>query len=174
MSAAGNLLVHLKPCPAEVDFLGGVYTVPALDTVEWLRLLSDDLDPWKIFPVLAGQQAIDDIVDALWTDRVSPDEVARVGLEVVSAVADRPWWEALRIIHVAASAWDVVHVNQATGRALAGWLDEVWSNILTHIDPKKRAGFIAEVGAVPKGWEGEVDFNDEERAFLAAMKSVAR
>src|SRR4029450_10961704 len=74
----------------------------------------------------------------------------------------------------ARDAWDIVHVNTATGMSLAGWLDDIWSNIMNHIDPKKKAGWIGEIESPPKGVDAAVDFDAEERAFLNAMKAVAR
>lgn len=174
MSGAADLLLHLKPCPVRVDFLGTTFTIPAMDVVQWLELLGDQVDPWTIFPNLAGQDVVDEVSDALWRGQVDPDDVVKIAMEVVSAVADRPWWVALRIIGVATGSWDVVHVNDAVGRPLAGWLDEVWTKILAHVDPKKRTSFIGEVEAVPKGWQTEVDFSGEELAFMSAMKAVMK
>lgn len=173
MSSGRNLLLHLRPCGIEVRFEDTWYVIAAMDAVEWIALLTaDPLDMYDVFPLLAGQAAVEHVEDALWEGRVSTDDVQRTGLEVVSAVGDRPWWVSLRILHACAESWDVIHVNSATGVAFAGWLDEVWSKILTHIDPKKRAGVISDFESTPAGWESEVDFDDEERAFLNAMKAV--
>ena len=175
MSGAADLLLHLKPCPVTVDFLGRSWPVPARDCVAWLELIAgDEFDPWAVFPALAGQDAVDEVSEALWRGVVELDDVVKVAMEVVSAVADRPWWVALRIIGVATGSWETVHVNDAVGRPLAGWLDEVWSKILAHVDPKKRASFVNEVESAPTGWQGEVDFNNEEMAFMSAMKAVMK
>lgn len=175
MSGAADLLLHLKPCPVQVDFLGATHTIPAMDVIDWLELIAgDSLDPWSIFPALAGPDVAEEVSEALWRGVVEPDDVVKVAMEVVSAVADRPWWVALRIIGVATGSWETVHVNDAMGRPLAGWLDEVWSKILTHVDPKKRASFVNEVESAPTGWQGEVDFNNEEMAFMSAMKAVMK
>jgi hypothetical protein len=78
----------------------------------------------------------------------------------------------LRVIAAMTESWSVVHVNQASGKSLAGWLDEVWSNIMSHADPKKISSWVNEVETPPKGFESEMDFDAEERAFLSAMKAV--
>lgn len=173
MSAADDLLIHLVARPIEVDFLGTTFTIPARDALGWLELIID-LDPWQVFPVQAGQRAVDETIEALWSGQVEIEELTKIAMEVISVAADRPWWEALRIIHVAKDAWDIVHVHQVNDRPLAGWLDEVWSRILQHCDPKKRASFIGQVTEVPKGWADDVDFSGEERAFMAAMNAVMR
>ena len=116
------------------------------------------------------------VEDALWEARVDHDAVAKVALSALGVAADRPWWVALRIISAARQSWDVLHVNQAVGVSLAGWLDELWSKIMAHIDPKHKTGWVIDVEKIPKGWETDkpLDFTEEEQAFLAAMKQVAR
>lgn len=174
MSGATDLLAHLRPCPITVTFDGVDYTIAAMDAIEWIVLIDGQApDLHRIFPILAGQEAIEHVEDALWDGRVTSDDVGKVGLYAIGAAADRPWWVVLRLISAASAAWDLVHVNRAVGMSLAGWLDEVWSRIMDRIDPKKKAGWVSEITSTPKGWEQEVDFDDEERAFMAAMKAVA-
>lgn len=175
MSSASDLLAHLRPCKISVDFDGAVYTIPAIDAVEWVALIGGDRpDLYEIFPRLAGQQAVEAVEDALWEGRATTDDVGKVSLAALAAAGDRPYWVILRILGQAADAWSMVHVNQAAGMSLAGWLDEVWSKIMEHIDPKKRAGWITQIESAPKGLEAEVDYDDEERAFLEAMNQVRR
>lgn len=175
MSSASDLLAHLRPCPISVIFDRVIYELPTMDAIEWIILIDGPSpDLYEIFPALAGQQAVEHVEDALWEGRVSPDDVGKVALAAIGAAADRPWWEALRIIRAAKDSWSVVHVNRAAGMSLAGWLDELWSKIMENIDPKKRAAWITEVQSPPKGADVEVDFDDEERAFLAAMKAVMK
>lgn len=176
MSSASDLLLHLRPCDLEIDFEQATYTLPAMDAVEWIALLDGPRpDLYEIFPVRTGLKAVEHVEDAMWEQRVSSDDVAKVALELIGLAADRPWWVALRTIAAARGSWSIVHVNSATGMSLAGWLDQVWSNIMTHIDPKKRAGWIAEVQSPPKGVDPEIaSFDDEEKAFLAAMNAVMK
>ena len=175
MSSASDLLAHLRPCPILVTFEDVTYTVRAMDAVEWVALIDGDHpDLYEVFPVGAGQDAIDRVEDALWEGRVTHDDVGRVGLEALGAAADRPWWVALRILASAKQAWEIVGVNRAVGMSLAGWLDEIWFKIMERIDPKKKAAWITDIERAPKGWEGEIDFDDEERAFLNAMNAVMK
>lgn len=175
MSRASDLLAHLRPCKIEVDFLGTTYTIPALDAVEWVALIDGDHpDLYEIFPALAGGEAVEAVEDALWEQAANAQDVADAALYAIGAAADRDWWVAVNIIRSAASAWNIVHVNRAAGMSLAGWLDEVWSKIVEHIDPKKRAAWETEVSRPPKNARTEVDFDEEEQAFLAAMNAVMR
>lgn len=175
MSGATDLLLHLRPCRIDVPFDGTLYTIPALDAVEWIALIGGEYpDLYAVFPKLAGGDAVAHVEDALWEDRVGLDQVGDVALSVIAANADRPWWVTLRVIRAAQEAWDRVHVNRATGMSLAGWLDEVWSKIMENIDPKKKPAWVNDIEAPPKGIQADVDFDAEEAAFLNAMKAVMR
>lgn len=175
MSGASDLLAHLRPCAIDIPFDGAIHTINAMDAVEWIALIdADRVDLYDIFPTLAGQQAIEHVEDALWEGRADQEAVKRAGLMAIGAAGDRDWWVVLNLIHAAKGAWEFVHVNNAAGMSLAGWLDEVWTNIMNRIDPKKKAAFVTDVTKAPKDWQGDVDFDDEERAFLAAMNAVMR
>lgn len=175
MSSASDLLLHLRPCPLSVEFEGVVYTIAAMDAIEWVAILDGPTpDAYEIFPMLAGRDAVAHVEDALWEERATLAEVAELGRAAISTAADRPWWEVMNLLGAMKGAWDVVHVNDAAGRSLAGWLDEVWSKIMSHIDPKKKAAWINGVQTPPKNVAVEIDFDAEEQAFLNAMKAVAR
>lgn len=175
MSSVGDLLAHLRPCEILVNFDGRTYTIPALDAVEWVALIDGDHpDLYEIFPGLAGQEAVDHVEDAIWEGRADTDAVGRLALSVVGTAADRKWWVALNLIGSAKTAWDVVHVNRAVGMSLAGWLDEVYSKICERIDPKKKAAWLSSIEQAPKGWDVEIDYTEEEQAFLNAMNAVMK
>lgn len=146
-----------------------------MDAVEWLALLdAPAADLYEIFPGLAGDHAKEHVEDALWEGRVTQEQVGNLALEVIGVAGDRRWWVVVHLIGSAKSAWSLVHVNNAVGMSLAGWLDEVYSKIMERIDPKKRAAWISDIETPPKGAESEIDFDEEERAFLAAMKAVMK
>ena len=175
MSSASDILVHLRPCPAVVEFLGVDYLIPAMDAVGWVAFLDGPHpDVYEIFPRMAGMAAVEAVEDALWEGAATYADVEKLGLQVLSTAADRPWYVALNVVKAAGLAWDRVHVNNASGRPLAGWLDELWTNILAHIDPKDHASWTSRISQPPKGAEEEIDFDAEEAAFLAAMNAVAR
>lgn len=175
MSSASDLLLHLRPCRLTAVFLDEAYTIPALDAVEWIALLDGEAaDLYEIFPKLAGVEAIEAVEDALWDERATRDEVGKIAYDLISTAADRPWWVVVKMIGVAKGAWDRVHVNNAVGMSLAGWLDQVWTNMLNHVDPKKRAAWISDMQRAPKGWDEQVDVDEEEQAFLNAMNAVMR
>jgi hypothetical protein len=173
--SVSDLLLHLRPCETWISFEGVSYALPAMDAVQWLvHLDGPNPDLYEIFPGLAGQQALEHVEDALWEGRVSHDDIANLSLEALAVAADRPWWVALRVIGAAKANWEMVHVNQAVGMSLAGWLDEIWSKIMERIDPKKKASWVSDIERPPKGTKTEVDFDAEEQAFLAAMNAVMK
>lgn len=175
MSSASDLLLHLRPCPLVVEFEGANYTLAAMDAVEWIAHLdAPNPDLYEIFPILAGTEAVAHVEDALWEGRVTSEEIAKLSLEAISTAADRPWWEVMNLLYAVKDAWSIVHVNSAAGMSLAGWLDEVWSKVMAHIDPPKKAAWISAIQTPPKGADVEVDFDAEEQAFLNAMNAVMR
>lgn len=175
MPSASDLLVHLRPCKTQVSFEGQVYVIPAMDAVEWIVHIDGEVpDLYEIFPVLAGQDAIEHVEEALWEGRTTHDEIGQLALDALGVAADRPWWVALKLIGSARGSWDVVHVNSAAGMSLAGWLDELWSNIMARIDPKHKASWVLEIEKPPKGIKAEINFDEEEQAFLQAMNSVMK
>lgn len=175
MSSGSDLLSHLTPCEYRIDFHGLVFDFPALDTIGWLKLiLADPFSLYAIFPEKLGSEAIELVEDLLWNEQATTEEVERIALEVISAAADRPWWTALKLIAMARDSWEIIHVNQAAGVPLAGWLDQVWSKAVLHCDPKKLPSLRQEMESPPKGFEQPLDFDAEEQAFLNAMKAVMR
>lgn len=146
-----------------------------MDAVEWIiHIDGPDPDLYEIFPMLAGTTAVAHVEEALWEYRATSEDIAKLGREAITTAADRPWWEVVNLLHAAKGSWDIVHVNAAAGMSLAGWLDEVWSKIMAHIDPTKRASWVSAIQTPPKGVDVQVDFDAEERAFLAAMNAVMK
>jgi len=146
-----------------------------MDAVEWIVLLDGPSpDAYEIFPLLAGTDAVSHVEEALWEGRVTSADIAKLGQEAISTAADRPWYVVMNLLASVKDAWSVVHVNGATGMSLAGWLDEVWSKTMSHIDPKKKASWVTRIETPPKGTEAAIDFDAEEQAFLNAMNAVMR
>lgn len=173
MPGAADILVHLTPCPVIVTVREQDFTIPAVDALGWLRLLlAKPIDLYGIFPILAGSDAIEAVEDALWDEQLTEYDVAVLALEAVAVAADRPWWVVTRLLGSVAPHWSVLHVNNAAGMSLAGWLDELWSKTIANMDPKHRASWEHQIDTPPKGWESAVDFNEEEKAFMAAMRSA--
>lgn len=176
-----DILVHLQACALDVHLRGHSFTIPAMDAIDWLKLLqADPFDPYQIFPMLAGWEAAELVQDVLWDEPdTGPEEISRLALDVVSTVGGRPWWVTLRLLGAAAGAWDRIGGTLVRERIdartlpLAGWLDALWMIMLSYVDPKDRTSWLYKIEVAPRGWETEIDFDEQERAFLAAMKQVA-
>jgi len=169
----------MAPCDIRVTFGEDQYLIPAMTAHQWCQiLLGEPFDPYDIFPLLAGREAIVAVEDAIGDDKVPTEDVARVALEIVTIAGDRPWWVTLRILKVAGEVWDRIGgtlVREGVdGRRLplAAWLDAIWSLLLTYVDPKKSASWVHQMEETPKGWDTALDFDEQEQAFLAAMRSV--
>lgn len=146
-----------------------------MDAVEWIVLLDGPSpDAYEIFPMLAGADAVAHVEEAMWEGRVTSADIAKLGQEAITTAADRPWYVVMNLLASVKDAWSVVHVNSAVGMSLAGWLDEVWSKTMSHIDPKKKASWVSRIETPPKGTEAVIDFDAEEQAFLNAMNAVMR
>lgn len=144
-----------------------------MDAVDWVRVVgADPFDPYAIFPVLAGPDAVTHMDTCVWEGTVTDEDLERTALEALSAAADRGWWIVLGLLRSVAPHWQVLHVNHAAGMSLAGWLDEVWSKAVSLMDPKHRAAWESNITRAPKGWESDLDVDEEEKAFLAAMSAA--
>lgn len=144
-----------------------------MDAVDWVRIIAvPNLDPYDIFPVLAGPDAVAHVDTCLWEGALTDEQVEKVALQALSMAADRGWWTVLKLLRSVAPHWHVLHVNNAAGMSLAGWLDEVWTKTIANMDPKHKAAWEHQITLAPKGWEEEVDFDEEEKAFLAAMNAA--
>lgn len=174
-----NILMHLAPCVIQVNFEESEYHIPAMTAHQWCQIiLGDPFDPYDVFPLLAGTDAIIDVEDAIDHGRQTSEDVTRVAYEVITVAGDRPWWVTMRILAVATQVWDRIGgtlVREGVDSRhlpLAAWLDAVWSIMTSHVDQENRAPWLHQMEAVPTGWEAEIDFDEQERAFIAAMKSA--
>lgn len=121
MSSVSDLLAHLTPLPVQVTVQGREFTVPALDALGWLAVLTDKHAAlYDVFPGMAGHEAIEFVEDLLWDGVLTTKQVDDLAYDVIAAAGDRPWWEILRIIGAATGAWHLVHVNAVVGKSLAG------------------------------------------------------
>lgn len=179
MSRETNPLVHLIPCDVDIEFGDNIYTIKAKSALEWMVLLLDEhLIAYSIFPILAGEEAIVAVEDALWEGRATTEQINDLAMDVVDAAADRDWWETIRYLNILRGAWDTIGASLLAKGAdpakmsLAGWVDLIRLTCIQHCEPKKLAGFLGQIETPPKGVAAAVDFDAEERAFEAAMRSV--
>jgi hypothetical protein len=174
-----NILVHLAPCEIIVNFDDSDYPIPAMTAHQWCQiLLGDPFDPYDVFPLLAGADAVIDVEDAIDRKTYGPDDVSRIAHEIITVAGDRPWWVTLRMLSVAAQVWDrigAVLVREGVDSrhlSLAAWLDAIWSIMLSYIERDNLQSWLSQMEVAPTGWADEIDFDEQERAFIAAMKSA--
>lgn len=172
-------LVHLIACPITITFRDRTYTIPAMNTTEWMRILGgENVDLYDIFPTLAGSEAIEHVEDVIWDELDGSDEVRRLACEIITVAGDRPWWVTVRLVGLLRDDYKLLGGDLALAGIrgdvpLAMWLDCLWSLVLRRIDPKKVTSWVHQVETPPKEWQEETDVEAEERAFMAAMRAVA-
>lgn len=179
MPHESNPAIHFVPCDIDIEFDGVTYTITARSALEWMTTLLDErLIPCNIFPILAGGEAVIAVEDAIWDGKATPEQVNDLAMDVVSVAGDRDWWETVRYLNVLHGAWDTIGSSLVARGAdpakmsLAGWVDLIRYICIQHCDPKKLAGFLGQIEAPPKGAAAAVNFDAEEKAFEAAMRSV--
>lgn len=164
----------LKQWPVLVQMGGEEYTIPALPAADWLPvLMTDDFDPEAVFPglLIESDQAL--VEDHLHHGILALEDVHHVSLEIVSTVAGRPWWVALRLIHAAVRSWDalggdLVRKADASVLSLSAWLDVLFLLVVRGIDDANRTMFLLKLEMTPAGWgPAPEELEMSQDAFLA-------
>lgn len=142
----------LRPWPVEIYVAGTVVDVPPLCATDWLCYLMQaepDLDT-----LLAD--IVPDLEDLVYDGAIRLDQAYDTVMEIISCVAARPWWVALRLISVARYQWDILGPELlARGadpnvQSLSGWLDVLLVAIYGAMDPKKTTMFTLQLEAIPE------------------------
>lgn len=142
---------------------GDSYEIPAHPAMAWLGVLMNETAGWlDLFPGLAGDDAEDALFALIATADVDMDEVVTAAKQALAVVSGRPWWVAVRLVHVAFASWDYVSGEvvfrgvDAVRLSLSAWLDAVFHIILRSMDSKDHTKFLAQLEMPPA----------EERASL--------
>lgn len=148
-----------------------VLAIPALPAADWLAvLMSSDFDLFDIME-LAGDEA----VDTLLAGDIDLDDWGEVALEVISTVAARPYWIALRLIQVAKSVWDTLGPEMVTRidaekASLAAWLGVLLVVELEHVDPDHATMFISRIELPPEGEEMQPEALEMSASQFLSMR----
>lgn len=150
-------LWSLKAWPVLVELGEWELEIPAMCAADWLGVLMvDDLDPDDVFPGLLDEDSSRFIEDQLHAGVLDFPDVQRAALDVISIVAGRPWWVAMRLIEVAKQSWDALGGDMAkidaASRPLGAWLDALFILIVRNIDDQKRTMFLMKLEMAPPGW----------------------
>jgi hypothetical protein len=158
---------------------GGEHVIPAHNADVWLAvLLEAEIDPYRIFPTLGGFAVVDAVEDAIMAGQITLADVGDAALDLITLAAGRPWWACVRLLGTVRHVFDRVHGKmilagvRANEVSLAAWLDACYSVTLDMIEPSKITKFSTEIMAAPPGYEVELDFDNEEKAFAAAMQAM--
>jgi hypothetical protein len=167
----------LCPWPVTVDMHGQVFDIEPLPAVHWLKHLMNKEGSMDLIGLL------DDIApgmdDFCFDHDINPQELMDLGLDIISTVAARPWWLALRLTTIAANNWQVfgpklmMSGGDATVLSLAGWLDMLLWQIMDSIDPKKATMFTMQLQLPPPELQEEESdpfaLTETDRSAFLAM-----
>lgn len=175
-------ILSLCPWPIEISLdAETVITIPEEPAVTWLQyLLSDDPDFNGLIYDLMPE-----VDDYYFEQQLSAADMFKKMLEVITMVSGRDWWIALRLIHLAYTAWHVLGPRlmisgvDATTVSLSAWLDAVLFVCIENMDPKDTAMFSMQLEIKPKDsiFIGDDEVQDpmdtittDESAFLAMAR----
>lgn len=152
-----------------------------MTAAEWLELLMGDaelLDLDSIFPGLASEEDHDYVTEAMIDGDISPDQVDKLALQVISEASGRPWYVALRMIHIAMSRWSILGGRLVLAGidpqklSLSAWLDALWLTMFDSLPKDKWTMFSSQM-EIPPPSEAKPDMESMEMstdAFTSLMQ----
>lgn len=140
----------LRPWPIDIEVAGTGIQIPPLCATDWLSYLmlpEPDLD-------LLVSDLVPGLEDLVYAELLDLETFYETVLEIVACVSARPWWVAMRLIHVSRVQWDVLGPQMLEKAdpnvlSLSAWLDFLLVTILNSMDPKKTTMFTMQLEAVP-------------------------
>lgn len=140
----------LKSWPVVLSVAGRDWEIPAASAADWLSVLMPspvDLDEIVMTMVTDGESL-------LFNESVG-EELEDLMLEVITLVSGRPWWQALRMITVAANNWNVLGGEMLYRGiipdqvSLSQWLDVLLLVTIRSMDPKDVTMFTLQLENPP-------------------------
>lgn len=152
---------------------GEQVTIPPIPAADWLAvLMGEDLWAEDLFPGLLNEEDRNWVEDALYEGALHLEEMHDLAMEILSQVAGRPWWTALRVIQTAMSNWDIIggaltlRGVDAAKISLGAWLDVVTILMIDHMETSKVSMWLLQLEAPPQGTEtAQPEINADQ--FLA-------
>lgn len=140
----------LKPWPVTLVVTGQEITFPAATAADWLSVLM--VEPFDLDDVVRVL-AVDG--ERFLFDEDLGEELGEACLEVISSVAGRPWWQAMRLISVASANWNTVGGEMLyrgifpDQLSLSAWLDVLLLVVIKLMDPKQVTMFTLQLEKPP-------------------------
>lgn len=143
----------LCPWPVELSLGDKSVEIPPMPAVDWLQYLFTP-DTFDVDGLIAD--FIPELEDYAYEKDLTISELYETALNVISVVAARPWWLALRIIFATSGAWNIfgpklmISGVDAASVSLAAWLDMSIYLIIENMDPKNVTMFTSQLENPPK------------------------
>lgn len=105
--------------------------------------MGDDTDLDLVFPGLCSEEDQDAVGQALLEGCLDIPGLQRLTLDLISQVAGRPWWVAVRMIQIAELRWSILGADLVLRRidadsiSFSAWLDALWVTIFNHLPQEK-------------------------------------
>lgn len=159
----------LRLWSVEITVADHVFEVPALPATDWLvGILGMEEDTMGLVLNMLPEEDSEALVDLMLEGFLEPEELLDLALDLLSAVAARPWWVVMRLVALAQQNWDTVGaeltlrgVNPDTV-SLAAWLDVLMLVTFRLMDPKEHSMFIMKLEMVPAEFVKQVPEKDLE------------
>lgn len=152
----------LRPWPVTVKAIGTLFEIPALPATDWLAILmTAEPELEDLFPGLLEESEQELLEDALLDGFISVEECYGITLDIISMVAGRPWWVAMRLIQMALTSWQVLGAElilkgvDSEKLSLSAWLDVLLLTIMRNIDSKDATMFSIRLEQPPADIEVE-------------------
>lgn len=155
-----------------------VFEVVHRQADEWLAILLEENIHWDfILPGMLNDYDQQVLEDDLRFGDVSTKELETALFDLLTVVSGRKWYTTVMLCTFLRANWDRLGgelalrgLTNPSRFTFAAWLDAAYATCLKNVDPKQAGTFVSELTSVPPGYEDEIDWEDESRAFLAAMQ----
>lgn len=142
---------------------------------DWLSILMvEPLDLWDVVPGLCPDIE-DQVTQFVIEGGLDVGELRLTGLATIEAATGRPWWVALRLVHLARHSWEVVGGNlsyrrvDASCTTLGAWLDAVLLIAVQNMEQDKITMFTSQLEAPPPEFAGDIPEPEMDRSSFFAL-----
>lgn len=175
-----NPVASLRPFEVELLVCESWVSVPALPAAAWIeQFMGEDTDLDLIFPGLCSEEDQDFVSQALFDECLDVLALQRLTLDLVSQVAGRPWWVAVRMIGIAERSWSILGADLVLKRidaatiSFSAWLDALWVTIFAHL-PQERWLELSTLIEMPPPSEAPEDPMESLEMSTDAFASLMR
>jgi hypothetical protein len=174
-----NALASLLETPVQVAIgpLEFEVAVPKADF--WLKALLDDPIDWDM--ILPGLLTEDEqllLEESFLDGSVEMEDLTKALVDIVTEVSGLKWYTTVVLCTLQRDIWErtgarlILAGLRPQEMTFGAWTIAIFSSVMDNIDPKEAANFVTTITTPPPGYEEELDFEAEEKAFMSAMSMM--